>query len=44
MEVGVDKEVTNQRKFERALTCGSCVCCRRQAFIHISRVGAEERV
>ena len=34
MDVGVEKLITNQRKFEQALTCGACFCCRAEAFIH----------
>ena len=44
MDFGVENLITNQRKFEKALTCGSCICCKREAYIHISRIRAEDIV
>ena len=44
LEFGVEDRVTNQRKFEDALTCGSCFCCKREAYIHIIRTITTENV
>ena len=42
MDVGVEKLITNQRKFEQALTWGACFCCRAVAYIHTSRIRPED--
>ena len=44
MDVGVEKLITNQRKFEQALSCGACFCCKAEAYIHISRISPEDVV
>ena len=36
MDVGVEKLITNQRKFEQALSCGACFCCKAEAYISFS--------
>ena len=44
LEFGVEDRVTNIRRFEDALTCGSCFCCRREAYIHIRNINMENIV